>query len=183
MPRRPLPVRSDGGNSGARDASIALPSSGPCSAEAPSNLAVIGRYVFTPEIFEAIEQVKPGVGGEIQLTDAIDLLLARQSVYGYRFTSGRYDTGNKLDWLVATVELAARRDDLGRRETEKEPVSARVVPRVLDVGAEATDGAFTVVAALGAHDGRELAVDPFGGRRQQGVLALKVVVDRRRRDP
>jgi UTP--glucose-1-phosphate uridylyltransferase len=81
--------------------------------DAPSNLAVIGRYVFTPEIFEAIEQVKPGVGGEIQLTDAIDLLLQRQSVYGYRFSSGRYDTGNKLDWLVATVELAADREDLG----------------------------------------------------------------------
>jgi UTP--glucose-1-phosphate uridylyltransferase len=81
--------------------------------DAPSNLAVIGRYVFTPEIFEAIEQVKPGVGGEIQLTDAIDLLLQRQSVYGYRFSSGRYDTGNKLDWLVATVELAAKREDLG----------------------------------------------------------------------
>jgi UTP--glucose-1-phosphate uridylyltransferase len=81
--------------------------------EAPSNLAVIGRYVFTPEIFEAIDQVKPGVGGEIQLTDAIDLLLQRQKVYGYRFSTGRYDTGNKLDWLIATVELASRRDDLG----------------------------------------------------------------------
>jgi UTP--glucose-1-phosphate uridylyltransferase len=81
--------------------------------EAPSNLAVIGRYVFTPQIFEAIEQVKPGVGGEIQLTDAIDLLRERQDVYGYRFSTGRYDTGNKLDWLVATVELASARDDLG----------------------------------------------------------------------
>jgi UTP--glucose-1-phosphate uridylyltransferase len=81
--------------------------------DAPSNLAVIGRYVFTPEIFKAIEQVKPGVGGEIQLTDAIALLLERQLVYGYRFSSGRYDTGNKLDWLTATVELAAARDDLG----------------------------------------------------------------------
>jgi UTP--glucose-1-phosphate uridylyltransferase len=81
--------------------------------DAPSNLAVIGRYVFTPEIFESIEQVKPGVGGEIQLTDAIALLLERQPVYGYRFTTGRYDTGNKLDWLTATVELAAARDDLG----------------------------------------------------------------------
>ena len=81
--------------------------------DAPSNLAVIGRYVFTPEIFDAIEQVKPGVGGEIQLTDAVALLLDSQEVYGYRFSEGRYDTGNKLDWLVATVELAAARDDLG----------------------------------------------------------------------
>jgi UTP--glucose-1-phosphate uridylyltransferase len=85
----------------------------PAPETAPSNLAVIGRYVFTPEIFEAIEQTKPGVGGEIQLTDAIGLLLEQQDVFGYRFSEGRYDTGNKLDWLVATVELAARRDDLG----------------------------------------------------------------------
>ena len=55
--------------------------------DAPSNLAVIGRYVFTPQIFEAIDQVKPGVGGEIQLTDAIDLLLDRQDVFGYRFSA------------------------------------------------------------------------------------------------
>ena len=81
--------------------------------DAPSNLAVIGRYVFTPEIFDAIEQVKPGVGGEIQLTDAIALLLDRRRCIGYRFSAGRYDTGNKLDWLVATVELASTRDDLG----------------------------------------------------------------------
>jgi len=81
--------------------------------EAPSNLAVIGRYVFTPEIFDALAQVQPGVGGEIQLTDAIALLLNDQNVYGYTFTEGRYDTGNKLDYLRATVELAARRDDLG----------------------------------------------------------------------
>ncbi|MGH9117173.1 MAG: UTP--glucose-1-phosphate uridylyltransferase GalU [Acidimicrobiales bacterium] len=81
--------------------------------DAPSNLAVIGRYVFTPEIFDAIERVKPGVGSEIQLTDAVALLLETQEVYGFRFSDGRYDTGNKLDWLVATVELAAARDDLG----------------------------------------------------------------------
>jgi UTP--glucose-1-phosphate uridylyltransferase len=81
--------------------------------DAPSNLAVMGRYVFTPDIFDALAQVRPGVGGEIQLTDAIALLLAEQAVYGYTFTEGRYDTGKKLDYLRATVELAARRDDLG----------------------------------------------------------------------
>ena len=80
---------------------------------APSNLGVIGRYVFTPEIFDAIDRVQPGVGGEIQLTDAIGLLLADQAVYGYVFAEGRYDTGNKLDYLRAVVELAAQRDDLG----------------------------------------------------------------------
>jgi UTP--glucose-1-phosphate uridylyltransferase len=85
----------------------------PPAAEAPSNLAVIGRYVFTPEIFDALAQVQPGVGGEIQLTDAIALLLNEQNVYGYTFSEGRFDTGNKLDYLRATVELAARREDLG----------------------------------------------------------------------
>jgi len=81
--------------------------------EAPSNLAVMGRYVFTPDIFDAIEQVKPGVGGEIQLTDAIGMLLDDPGVYGYPFTEGRFDTGNKLDYLRANIELALRRADLG----------------------------------------------------------------------
>jgi len=85
----------------------------PSPAEAPSNLAVMGRYVFTPEIFEALERVEPGVGGEIQLTDAIALLLADQTVYGYVFREGRYDIGKKLDYLRATVELAVERDDIG----------------------------------------------------------------------
>jgi len=79
----------------------------------PSNLAVIGRYVFTPQIFDALAQVRPGVGGELQLTDAIALLLQKQDVYGYTFSEGRYDTGKKLDYLRAMVEFAIRRDDLG----------------------------------------------------------------------
>jgi UTP--glucose-1-phosphate uridylyltransferase len=73
----------------------------------------MGRYVFTPQIFDALAQVQPGVGGEIQLTDAIALLLKEQDVYGYTFSEGRYDTGKKLDYLRAVVELAARREDLG----------------------------------------------------------------------
>lgn len=81
--------------------------------DAPSNLAIMGRYVFTPEIFEKIDKVEPGVGGEIQLTDAIALLLQDQAVYGQVFAEGRYDTGKKIDYLRATVELAARREDLG----------------------------------------------------------------------
>ena len=85
----------------------------PAVAEAPSNLAVMGRYVFTPEIFDAIEQVKPGKGGEIQLTDAIKVLLNDQIVYGWCFKHGRFDVGNKLDYLRATVEMALERDDLG----------------------------------------------------------------------
>jgi UTP--glucose-1-phosphate uridylyltransferase len=85
----------------------------PSPSEAPSNLAIMGRYLFTTDIFDALEKVSPGKGGEIQLTDAISLLLADQTVYGATFTSGRFDTGNKLDYLKATVELALRRDDLG----------------------------------------------------------------------
>jgi UTP--glucose-1-phosphate uridylyltransferase len=81
--------------------------------DAPSNLAVMGRYVFTPEIFDALDEVEPGAGGEIQLTDAIGLLLKEQTVYGHVFEEGRYDIGNKLDYLRATVELALEREDLG----------------------------------------------------------------------
>lgn len=80
--------------------------------EAPSNLAVMGRYVFTPEIFDAIENTAPGRGNEIQLTDAISLLAEKQSVFAYAFEEGRYDVGNKLDYLRATVELALERPEL-----------------------------------------------------------------------
>ena len=85
----------------------------PAPADAPSSYAVLGRYVFTPGIFEAIAKVGPGAGGEIQLTDAIGVLLATEDVYGYTFVDGRYDVGNKLDYLRATVELALQREDLG----------------------------------------------------------------------
>lgn len=80
---------------------------------APSNLAVIGRYVFSPGIFDAIERIEPGVGGELQLTDAISLLLGTETVYGQRFVHGRYDIGQKIDFLRANVELALERPDLG----------------------------------------------------------------------
>ena len=85
----------------------------PSPAEAPSNLAVMGRYIFTPEIFEKLEKVEPGVGGEIQLTDAIAMLLADQAVYGVTFDHGRYDTGTVPAYLETIVELALERDDLG----------------------------------------------------------------------
>ncbi|HZI37102.1 MAG TPA: UTP--glucose-1-phosphate uridylyltransferase GalU [Acidimicrobiia bacterium] len=81
--------------------------------DAPSNLAVIGRYVFTPEIFDALDRITPGAGGELQLTDAMSLLLETQTVFGYSFETGRYDIGKKIDFLRATVELALDRDDLG----------------------------------------------------------------------
>jgi len=85
----------------------------PSAEEAPSNLAAIGRYVFTPEIFEALRRTEAGRGGEIQLTDAINLLAQEQAVYAYRFEDGRFDVGNPLDYLKATVELAIERDDVG----------------------------------------------------------------------
>ena len=84
----------------------------PAAADAPSNFAVMGRYVFTPEIFDAIERTSAGRGGEIQLTDAIGLLLEKQAVYGLPFSAGRFDVGNKIDYLRATVELALERGDL-----------------------------------------------------------------------
>jgi UTP--glucose-1-phosphate uridylyltransferase len=81
--------------------------------EAPSNLAVIGRYVFTPDIFDALDRITPGVGGELQLTDAIDLLLGDSAVYGRIFTEGRYDIGKPMGFLQANIELALERDDVG----------------------------------------------------------------------
>jgi UTP--glucose-1-phosphate uridylyltransferase len=81
--------------------------------DAPSDLAVMGRYLFTAEIFDALDRTKPGLGGEIQLTDAIGILLAERPVYGWVFDEGRFDIGKKLDYLRATVELALDRDDLG----------------------------------------------------------------------
>lgn len=79
---------------------------------APSNLAIMGRYLFTPEIFAEIAETKPGVGGEIQITDAMLSLLSSQSLYGYTFTEGRYDTGMKSDYLRAVVDFALNREDL-----------------------------------------------------------------------
>jgi UTP--glucose-1-phosphate uridylyltransferase len=86
--------------------------------EAPSNLAVIGRYVFTPEIFDALDRITPGAGGELQLTDAIALLLEEQSVLALRCEGGRYDIGHKVDFLRANIELALDRPDLGPELSE-----------------------------------------------------------------
>ncbi len=90
----------------------------PRQEDAPSNLAVMGRYVFTPEIFEALDRIEPGAGGELQLTDAIALLLETQTVYGRTFTEGRFDIGQKIDFLRANVEIALDRPDLGAETTE-----------------------------------------------------------------
>jgi UTP--glucose-1-phosphate uridylyltransferase len=90
----------------------------PSPEDAKSTLAVIGRYVFTPGIFDALERITPGVGGELQLTDAIELLIQTESVFGRVFTHGRYDIGQKLDFLRANIELALDRPDLGPELSE-----------------------------------------------------------------
>lgn len=84
----------------------------PKQADAPSNVAILGRYIITPEIFDCLEHTKPGAGGEIQLTDALKDLAARQSMYAYDFEGRRYDVGNKQGFLEATVEFALKRTDL-----------------------------------------------------------------------
>lgn len=82
--------------------------------KAPSNMAVLGRYVLTPEIFDILENTKPGKGGEIQLTDGLDLLRDKQDILAYEFTGRRYDTGDKLGFLKATVEFALDNEELGK---------------------------------------------------------------------
>ena len=85
----------------------------PAYADAPSDLAIIGRYIFTPDIFDAIEQTEPGAGGEIQITDAMRLLLKARPFYAVKLDGKRHDAGDKLGFLIATVELALKREDLG----------------------------------------------------------------------
>ncbi len=84
----------------------------PKQEEAPTNVAVLGRYIIMPEIFEHLEKTKPGAGGEIQLTDALKTLAKEQEMYAYDFVGRRYDVGNKMGFLEATVEYALRREDL-----------------------------------------------------------------------
>ncbi len=81
--------------------------------DAPSNQAIIGRYILTPEIFEALDRTPLGAGGELQLTDGMRMLLQTQKLYGYNFEGIRHDTGDKLGFLMATVEFALKRKDLG----------------------------------------------------------------------
>ena len=80
--------------------------------EAPSNVAILGRFIITPQIFKILEETKPGKGGEIQLTDALLKLIDEEAMYAYDFEGTRYDVGDKLGFLKATVEYALRREDL-----------------------------------------------------------------------
>ena len=85
----------------------------PEPAQAPSRLGIVGRYILTPQIFDALMVTPPGRGGEIQVTDALQLLLKQQKLYACELDGVRYDTGNPLGWLEATVALALKRDDIG----------------------------------------------------------------------
>ena len=85
----------------------------PKAQDAPSNLAIIGRYVLTPDVFRSLETIEPGSGGELQLTDGLRQALRGRPIYGYRFEGTRYDAGDKLGFLKATVEFALKRYDLG----------------------------------------------------------------------
>jgi UTP--glucose-1-phosphate uridylyltransferase len=84
----------------------------PKESEAPSNIAILGRYIITPKIFDILENTKPGNGGEIQLTDALKTLISEEDMYAYNFEGRRYDVGDKEGFLEATVEYALKRDDL-----------------------------------------------------------------------
>ncbi len=85
----------------------------PTAEDAPSNLGIVGRYVLTPEIFDVLTNTPPGKGGEIQITDAIGLLIERQPVFALQFEGRRYDTGRPLGLIKASIELALDRDDIG----------------------------------------------------------------------
>lgn len=82
--------------------------------DAPSTLAVVGRYVLTAKIFDCLEKVKPGKGGEIQLTDGISDLMAQENIFAYRFAGKRYDCGSKLGFMEANVELALKHPEIGQ---------------------------------------------------------------------
>ena len=86
--------------------------------DAPSTLGVIGRYVFNPEIFDCLEKIKPGKGGEIQLTDAIQMLLSQQSIFAYEFEGKRYDCGDKLGFMKANIEFSKRHPEIGKEFIE-----------------------------------------------------------------
>ncbi|MEW9081773.1 UTP--glucose-1-phosphate uridylyltransferase GalU [Caldanaerobacter subterraneus] len=95
--------------------------------EATSNIAILGRYIITPRIFEILEHTPPGRGGEIQLTDALKTLLNYEAIYAYNFIGKRYDVGDKLGYLMATVEYALKREDL------REPFKRYLITIVQDL--------------------------------------------------
>ena len=106
----------ESGEGQGKDVTVIALGEKPKAEDAPSNLAIIGRYVLSPAVFEILERTQPGKGGEIQLTDALQELAADPDgpgVYGVIFRGRRYDTGDRVDYIKAIVQLAADRDDLG----------------------------------------------------------------------
>jgi len=85
----------------------------PSKEEAPSNIAILGRYILMPEIFGILEKTKPGINNKIELTDALKKMSKKQDIYAYEFEGKRYDVGDKMGFLQATVEMALKREDLG----------------------------------------------------------------------
>lgn len=100
----------------------------PSLEEAPSNLAIIGRYILTPEIFRFLDEKKKGKGGEIQLTDAIEQLNTIQRVFAYKFEGRRYDVGEQLGFIETTIDFALSRDDL------REDVKALILAKAIELG-------------------------------------------------
>jgi UTP--glucose-1-phosphate uridylyltransferase len=113
-----LDPKPSNGNLGDRVYEVANLVEKPRPEQAPSKLAIVGRYVLTPAIFEMLDKTPLGSGGELQLTDGIRMLLQREKVYGYRFEGKRHDAGDKLGFLQATVELALKRQGLGEQFRE-----------------------------------------------------------------
>jgi UTP--glucose-1-phosphate uridylyltransferase len=108
-----LDVKPADGHSGGRLYEVLNMVEKPLLEEAPSNLAIIGRYILTPTIFDVLTKTPVGKGGELQLTDALRLLLKQEKVYAYVYEGKRHDAGDKLGFLKATIEFALKRDDLG----------------------------------------------------------------------
>jgi UTP--glucose-1-phosphate uridylyltransferase len=132
----------------------------PKPALAPSNLAVVGRYVLTPAIFGHLEKIGSGAGGEIQLTDGIAALMREEAVYAYRFSGKRYDCGSKLGYLQATVEYALGHTELGR--------GFRKYLQGLDLSAGAAAGTRTAAAGNGAESAPKRANSGTARRRAAG---------------
>ena len=153
----------------------------PKPAAAPSSLAVVGRYVLAPAIFEHLERIGHGAGGEIQLTDGIASLMREEAVYAYRFEGKRYDCGSKLGYLQATVEYALGHAALGR--------DFRRYLQGLDIPAVAAAAAATRAAAVTAESADRVEARPRarkrsngdGGKRQSAAPKAPVRAGTRRR--
>jgi len=151
----------------------------PKPAEAPSNLAVVGRYVLMPSIFEHLEKIGHGAGGEIQLTDGIAALMQEEAVYAHRFTGKRYDCGSKLGYLQATVEFALGHPQLGGEFSRYlQTLSRATINAIVARGNEYVHGARSTngsgePAGTSAAPGKAAAADGKGAREGKGSRNAK----------